>query len=635
MSAIARFSYVALAPILIFTLLTFPGLLPTSMPPTYDADRDDHDDTVAGAQAGDEEAQLLPREEFVFQDNAVAFAPYPSLRTSFWGRLQGPQPSRPQTITPLFPSIQRAPVQFFDRLLPNKRQKIIAFGITLGLWLFIFLHFLRSQLPIKDGIGINVVNLDCVDTLWRRKNECGLDGIECRPFMKDSFAFRCPAKCAGVQVLNPHAVGPIDINYRPLVIGDQTYRGDSFICGSAIHAGIVSDTAGGCGRLSRLGYHSDFLASKKNGIDSIPFDSYFPLSFSVSEDSSFSCSSDPRQALLVVSLFFTVVISIFSTSPFQFFPLFIIIFVQVAFASDPPSASYRNISVLPDHISAFAKRILPGLFCATVLYLAVVKRTLYRLKAQFEKAVLWLGGFWFGALSNYTFDWIPISRLTAHDLEQQPGAKIALAIILIVLVCIIMQQVYYFWIEGRLLRYLALYGLFILGIIICLAIPRVSLRLHHYILALLLLPGTSMQTRASLLYQGILLGLFVNGVARWDFDSILQTAADLQGDATLNSALPSLLRPAISQSTEGFTTIFFWETPPAGIHGISALVNDVERYRDFFDDGVEKSFTWNRDSGLELPEYFRFAFVKEGRALDYTKAGTLLADGTWRMEEAG
>jgi hypothetical protein len=600
-----------------------------------DAERDEDldDRAIAGAQA-DEEAQLLPSEEFEFEDSDSSTPQYVPRRKRTWHWLYGPQPPRPQRINPLLPSIQQKPTRFLDRMLPEKRHKQILLAVYLLLWAVGFMLFLRAQLAIKDGEGRNVVNLDCVDTLWRRKNECGLDGIDCRPFSNDNFAFRCPANCAGVQILNPHAVGPKDYNYRPLVIGggDQTYRGDSFICGSAIHAGVISDSKGGCGRVTRLGELVGFASTKKNGIESIEFDSYFPLSFRVSKDTSGSrvdCGSDPRQAMLIYSLILTALLSIFSNSSLLFFPIFTMIFAQVSFASDPPSASYRNISVIPDHTSMFAKRLLPAFFCAVVLYWTTIKRTLSGLEAPIEKTILWLGGFWFGALENYTFEWIPISRLTAHDLEQQPGAKVALALILAILVCIIASQVYFFWLEGRLPRYLALYGLFIFGILICLLLPGVLLRIHHYIIGLLLLPGTSLKTRPSLLYQGILLGLFVNGVARWDFDSVLQTADALRADGTFDSLKPNITALDLSRNLENISATFSFAIPPLGMHGISALVNDVERFRDFFTDGLNRNITWTRDIDLGLPEYFSFAYVKEGRTLDYAKAGTLSAQGYW------
>ncbi|KAK1909559.1 hypothetical protein P3342_007730 [Pyrenophora teres f. teres] len=595
-----------------------------------DGHRDDTDGTTTGVGYTDEEAQLLRREELEYDD------PMSSTNRHFPTRLQrllhllrGPEPPRIQTIQPYFASTQTRPVRWLEAWRLNKPVSLIP---VLFLWLLVFIWLLTAQMPLQDADGNDVFNLDCTDTLWKRKNLCGIDGINCRPFSNISFGFRCPAKCGDVQILNPHVVGPLEVNYRPLVIGTGVYRGDSFICASAIHAGIVDGIRGGSGRVNLVGSHDDFASTKRHGIESILFDSSFPLSFSVVSDDSFHPGSDPRFALFPVSVLFTALLAIFSTSPKVLFPIFTLIFAHVSFVSDPPTASHLNITVLPDHLSMFAKRLLPALFVAVVLYYTTVRRTLSGLTAQFEKALFWLGGFWIGALSNYTFDWIPISRLTAHDLEQQPGAKLALALIILVLVVIIVGQVYYFWLEGRLVRYLGLYSLFLLGIILCVTLPGVNLRIHHYILALLLLPGTSLQTRPSLLYQGILLGLFVNGIARWDFDSILQTSAVLRDDARFNSIVPKILEPSIQSGPETLVAIFAYGTPVTNVDGISVLVNDVERGRAFYADevnGAVSSFKWTRPADNHLNEYFRWAYILHGKALDYSQPSVWLGNGTW------
>ncbi|KAH7379535.1 hypothetical protein BKA66DRAFT_138665 [Pyrenochaeta sp. MPI-SDFR-AT-0127] len=592
-------------------------------------------DPITGDQtSAAEEEQWLRTEELDIEDTLLPTSHPRYRQRGFCNLLRGPESPRIQVIRPFFPSFQRAPIKLLEARGLNEKVLLV---VALMLWFSIFAFFLTAQLPIKDGNGDHVINLDCVDTLWKRKNECGIDGVDCRPFSNQTFAFQCPAKCADVQLLNPHMVGPREVNYRPLVIGTGTYRGDSFICGSAIHAGVVNDRKGGCGRITIVGDHENFASTKHHGIESIAFDSYFPKSFSIAFDDGFKCSVDPRSALLPISLFFTVAIAVFSTSPKIFFPIFTLIFAHVSFVSDPPSASYWNITVLPDHISMFAKRLLPAFFVAVVVYWTTIKRTISDLTAQYEKALFWLGGFWIGALSNYTFDWIPISRLTAHDLEQQPGAKLALAIIILILLTVIIGQVYYFWLEGRLLRYLALYGLFIFGVVLALTVPGVNLRIHHYILALLLLPGTSLQTRPSLLYQGILLGLLVNGIARWDFDSVLQTSDALRVDAKFDSIVPQILAPTITVGAGGLVATFAYGSPPADVDGISVLVNDVERDRAFYNDGFEGAwsyFEWRRPVNTDSNEYFRFAYVKSGRTLDFSKAGVLFSNGTWASDSA-
>ena len=470
-------------------------------------------------------------------------------------------------------------------------------------------------------------------------NGCGLNGDGCRPFENSTFPFRCPANCKRVEIVNPHAVGDQEVNYRSLVIGGPSdsdeaisssiYRGDSFICGSAIHAGFISNREGGCGVLSLAGEQKHFPATNQHGISSISFDSWFPLSFSFLDGTATQCK-DLRWPLLAVSIVFTALLSLFTTSPAVFFwSLFSGMFFHVALASDPPSLSdyYQLVS------SAFG-RFLPAAFCGAVIYRYCVRRSLTGLTAQIEKTVLWLGACWVGALNNYTFDRIPIQRLTPHDIKQQPGAIPALITVVLAIFFIALGQAWSFRQEGRMPRYLALYVFMGCCLVIMVLIPRMNLRIHHYILALLLLPGTNFQNRQSLLYQGLLVGLFINGIARWGFDSILQTPGELRGDAQLGTSLPHIRTPIIPDDRANIT--FTWPRHvPEGYDGISVLVNDVERWRVYKDEKErwKDGFTWSRND--EVNYYFRFAWMRASWATDYTKAGTWDKDGDWDRMEPG
>lgn len=606
---------------------------------TYDTDAQDYgpreDDGYT--HVADEEAQPLNNvEEFEIDDEAI---PRPQKR-HFWHNvtrwIQGPQKPQIQVIRPWLPRVQEYPVRLLDQTFPSRWSKILLLAAFCASWLGIFGTLLNLSTATGQVIGTSepIQYLHCTDIFWYAKNGCGIDGNECQPFNGSSFAFRCPANCAGVQLLNPRTIGAQEIIYRPLVVGGPAYRGDSFICGAAIHAGIVSDFEGGCGVVTRIGRHDDFPSTTQNGISSVAFDSHFPLSFTFSTASNVSCQvKDLRWVLLAVSAFFTIILSIFIASPIvHFTTMFAIIFAHVSLVSDPSGISRRSVSVLADLFSNFVGRFLPAAFCGVVIYWICVKRSLSGLTANVERTVLWLGGCWFGALSNYTFEWIPISRLTSHDLEQQPGAKFALVIIVLVIVLIIVQQIYYFRLEGRLPRYLALYGTFIAVILASLSLPGLNLRIHHYILALLLLPGTSMQTRPSLFYQGLLIGLFINGISRWGFDPVLQTARALRADGAYGSLLPYILDTVVNGGTKTSDITFQWETPsiPSPYDGISVLVNDVERHRSYFGDSenANDTYTWVRTT-LELPEYFRFGYLKEDVGLDYTNAGIWNADGSW------
>lgn len=331
---------------------------------------------------------------------------------------------------------------------------------------------------------------------------------------------------------------------------------------------------------------------------------------------------DPRWILLILSTIFTALFGLLTSRPATFFaPIFTMMFFQVGMASDTPN--YSNYVSLA---STILGRFLPAALVAALFYQFSVRKTLRNCKAHVEKTVLWVGAAWVGALSNYTLEKIPIQRLTGHDIRQQPGAIIALVIIVLILFFVILYQCWCLRSEGRLPRFLGLYAIFGISLGILSAMPHLTLRIHHYILALLLLPGTSMQTRISLLAQGLLVGLFINGVARWNFDSILQTAAQLRGDAQLGSSVPSILEPLIN----GTNVTFTWKGILRGYDGISVLVNDVERFRGI---SAEANFTWTRQA-MDLPEYFRFGFINYApfgavRYSDFTRAGTWWANGTW------
>jgi hypothetical protein len=570
------------------------------------------------------------------------WVPYPVRRvikaTAKWAR--GPSSPHRYRIDPLFPRVQHAPIVVLDKYLPRKLHRGFAVFAFFAIWLLTFALIKRegqmtAKIPEWD---VAPTMIGCGSTYWTAGNGCGVDGVDCRPFTDGGFPFRCPANCASYQVLNPRAVGDQEIIYQSLVIGGPpeggdgpaVYRGDSHICGSAIHAGVISNANGGCGVVKLIGRQTDFNSTTSNGITSIGFDSYFPLSFAF--ESGIQCEArDVVWSLLAISVVFTAVFSLFVTSPaLFFFPVFTVLYWTVGMATDTPN--HQNITSL---FSTEIGRFLPAMFVGWVMYDKMgIRRTLKGLTAQVEKTVLWLGAAWVGALTNHTLDFIPIQRLTPRDLAQQPGARAALAAIIIVLVAIAAAQVWFFRQEARLVRNLKLYALFVAAIIICVLLPDLNLRLHHYILALLLLPGTSIQMRPSLLYQGLLIGLFVNGIARWGFDPVLQTALALRGDAPMESPLPFIHTPTIA-GTANIT--FSWDSPPVSYDGISVLVNDVERFRRYFYEGTHEvaNVTWVRDADLHASEYFRFAWLQGSMRGDYTKAGKWDQDGRWSVIAPG
>ena len=131
---------------------------------------------------------------------------------------------------------------------------------------------------------------------------------------------------------------------------------------------------------------------------------------------------------------------------------------------------------------------------------------------------------------------------------------------------------------------------------------------------------------------GQIMGLFANGIARWGFDSILQTSAALRADAKLNSLVPHIMEPVIQIDSDNLFVTFNYSARPPDVDGMSVLVNDVERARAFSDsegDAILDTFEWGRPVDSGLNEYFRWAYIRGQRTLDYSKPGTLFANGTW------
>ncbi|KAI3392035.1 hypothetical protein diail_6331 [Diaporthe ilicicola] len=97
--------------------------------------------------------------------------------------------------------------------------------------------------------------------------------------------------------------------------------------------------------------------------------------------------------------------------------------------------------------------------------------------------------------------------------------------------------------------------------------------------------------------------------------------------------IPEMLEPEIDKQTltnSQANITFKWATPtPPGIEGISMLVDDVERERLFFRDAKAKDgFLWKRGPQAFV-DIIRFGYVKDGKVLRYSPAGTWLLDDSW------
>ncbi|KAF9455061.1 hypothetical protein P691DRAFT_654976 [Macrolepiota fuliginosa MF-IS2] len=498
-------------------------------------------------------------------------------------------------------------------------------------WLFVvlaaayiigFAFFARSQsfiTPPESFIG-------CTSTYWLAQDGCGLDGLQCGPLVDDDpFNFRCPAQCNNVILQNPRTVGDEQIAFVPLIVGggdaNHTYRGDSFICAAAIQAGVIQRSRGGCGSLRLIGNFTDYLPTVENGLSSIGFASVFPSSFRFLSTTPLAHCEDLRDDALAFNILITCALFlVLRPKPLiLFWSLVCIGFWHVVLFSQPMGP--------PPKLDVAFGTFLPALFIAYGFWRLAFRFVFpeFTTKAPIESCILYLAGYWVGVLYNLTIDRIPISRLLASDISKRPGGLTAFIIVLIVFAILVVNQVRVVRKTGWLPYYAMWYIFGGLVLLVMALLPGLELRLHHYIIPMALLPGTAWPTRLSAVYQGLFLGMFLNGGAAFGFDSILQTPAELRQDAPIGTILPAFL----TNSTDFNATIplvnqtIFWDVLPPGMDGFSLLVDDVQRYT-----GTALNYSL---AALQegIPHFFRLAFTSDGQSGDFTMPATLWPNGTW------
>lgn len=531
-------------------------------------------------------------------------------------------------------------------------------------------YYLHPSLLTTDN-NIKIISLSCLSLsqFWQGKNAaCGLNAVDCPSFPTDQdVIFRCPALCdRGSWTYSLLPVGDQRIKHRGYFIGgghsresdyakDQLtdpYRADSYPCGAGVHAGLISLFSGGCARVSYSSGAQPFFNSIKGrfGVsDSIGFKSYFPTSFffkklhlseGPSHDGQFTQCYDPRLLVLMLNIILGFPIVYLNGGIVSYWVMNIVGFWTIVLASDPPyTVDASDPETFASLLSIGLERFLPSCFILYVLWNCSTKRTLERTEdsSPVWELILWYPLFWLGVANNMTFDRLPVDRLTIADLKEQSGALLAvLAIIITIFTCAIIQA-YKIWLSGRFRKYLAVYGSFVLGLVLVSSIPNLTLRIHHYILAMLLIPGCATRGRTAIAFQGILLGLFLSGAARWGFAAIAETVTSLRRDDPSGD-----ITPPVMVGFDLASGMLKWTNATSfniADHLVSLLVNDIERYIGNWTTSVNLTnilaTNLELSSGIDLalalakkkliPLYLRLGLksIPKNRYGDYTNAAVL------------
>ncbi|KAH3660173.1 hypothetical protein OGAPHI_007378 [Ogataea philodendri] len=531
-------------------------------------------------------------------------------------------------------------------------------------WLFILQQalapYLTEQPTWEDevsGKSLDVISISCrqESSIWRGKNaQCGLNGKKCAPFEDREVYVRCPALCDSESIAySSISVGDQNIKYRDFTIGggrlnfpvngslSYPYRADSFPCGAAIHAGVVSPYFGGCARIKFVGAQSEFPS--RDG--SVGFNGFFPASFEFVQLPKCHNCFDPRVLVALINILLGFPVMFLSNSgALAFWTVCISGFWTIILTFDPPMVvKAQDPESLATLISLGFQRLLPLCFILYVFWKIACKTTLSYPSSPICKTLIWYPLFWVGILNNVTFDRLPVDRLTITDILTQPGSIFATLGIVVTIVCGAVVQAYHLWKAGKFREYLRLYVGFIVALVVLGNLAGLNLRIHHYILAMLLLPGTNTKGLTAMLFQGVLLGLLVNGVARWGLASIEET------DRSLRRADPTgEIKPPTFIGYEHSNTSISWKVQetntPTMVNGefisphdklsqFSLLINDIEWYNGpntsvsletlAAENKILSQLILSSDSSQDQNLYFRVSRSGGNVRSDYTNAAVL------------
>lgn len=560
--------------------------------------------------------------------------------TALWRGPSFPRDDSPQPIHVLL-LLERLPYELRSRtsLLTRGVILVVYMAIWCTIAFSVLLPYLTKAPQIAGDPNTPVLSLTCDGDpdFWKGKNAaCGLNAEHCPTFNEnEDVIIRCPALCdRGSWLYSLRAIGDQIIKYRGYFVGGgakedgsefitHPYRADSFPCGAGVHAGIISPVFGGCARLSySSGPQASFESTKGSyGVgNSIGFSSFFPKTFAFKPlDAHVSLRYDPRFLVLILNVILGIPVVFFGSGAEFTWIMTTVGFWTISLATDPP------ILVEPldpesffELISMSLGRFLPTCFVLYVLWKVSIRRTFGSVKSgnylpveeaspelngveeppirrepppqesSVSKVLLWYPFFWLGILNNVTFDRLPVDRLTWHDLQVQPGALMTVSIVACILVFCIVAQAYYVWLLGRFWKLLSVYGIMFGSLFLIASIPGLTLRIHHYIFALMFIPGCSTRGRTAYVFQGLLLGLFLSGVARWDYAPIAETNLSLlRGEPTGKTFAP-LITNFDLESGSLYWVDFNNSTAEVdaqkqqdlnSLSDISLLINDVERMR--------------------------------------------------------
>lgn len=386
---------------------------------------------------------------------------------------------------------------------------------------------LRYSGPSLDGndnskADIPIWQVPCgqTDAVWG--SHCGLEGQECmgKFGQEETLLVRCPAFCdKGALAFSPMIVQDRKVQYEPFfVLGTDAYRADSFPCAAGMQEGLVgSDWGGVIGLRLRQGF------TMGNDVHA------FPASFQVFEvDKRYVWGPywDSRWLCIILHVLVVIVGAFVVESGALYYTLVTAMsFVVVGFSFDPALIVQRsNVS---DSGWALVSLVVGRLTFAGFLFKCLWD---WVFAYMFEEYHPVARAFFVVSIVptlcyNGTVDRLPVDRMLWSDISSMKGGIFTMSMLLLTLVVGTCIQAYTVWRAGWFTMALVRYVFGILVLTLISFIPHLNLRLHHWVIGILLLPGCKTRSQlTSYIFAGLLLGLVINGLSRWGFASIVESS---------------------------------------------------------------------------------------------------------------
>ncbi|DBA03417.1 TPA: hypothetical protein N0F65_002825 [Lagenidium giganteum] len=438
----------------------------------------------------------------------------------------------------------------------------LAYSLTwiMGVGVLVYLSFFAAR--VNHGASSSAPDFLNCRSWGYNPDQCGLWGIDCRPFESNWTAIRCPTRCT------------LDQAESLEVIGSGPYRADSRICRAAVHAGVIGSN-GGCALMRYTGEQLDFTGSTQHGVSSTAFPSSFPKTFEFQKASSAFCT-DLSWYILAWGLLALLGYAWFQhIAPHVVYALLMTWGFFYAKVIGQPTAEIDALL-----ISLFSD-VMVFWCCCFALYQAAPKASLaqWHTWTRCKRALLWCACYVvpFHILLHLNFfaylPWLNVDISgTSRGGRVTAGSYIVLGTVVVlalVIAGVLLRRLYR---ERGWKRYLLAYLAVISMVLLSLGwFPSFGLHVHHTMIGALLVPLTPFASPLAIAGQSALLGLFVQGYAVWGWAAYLE-----KPPPSLSVAKPK--SPArISNITAGSANVSWEEVP--NVEGYSLRVNKVEIYR--------------------------------------------------------